>query len=494
MSRTVGIVDLGSNTVRLEVHALTAGGGHRLVAERRATLRLAQAGGHLGADALARTAAALVRFRRVCEDYEAAEIVAVATAAVRAADNGPEFVNSLARATGIHCRILDGDAEAEMGFLGALSALDAESGVLVDIGGASTEATAFAGRRMGPHTSLPVGAVNTTAAWLPDDPPAAAQLDRLHQHLADLLQQYPWLGEGAPATIVGVGGTFRAIAKMSQRRSGVRRLLHGTEVDARLPAQLLGELARLPAARRGAYPGLPRHRADIIAGGLLIVNAVTERVGARRIVVSGRGLRDGLLLAHLRPAPVTEVVPPALEESLRVCRALFQVEGGRARRVRALALDLFDALAPIFGLGKRERVALAVGAELRGAGTVVDYYDRARHAFYLVRNAPLHGLSARQRDLAAAVAAFDDYAGHHTRWQGAGRPGDLTRAARLGLMAALGDVLADAAPGARPAVLCTPGLVRVTLAGSEVCAAEALAEWGDDFRRLFGRPLAIGSE
>lgn len=508
MSRVIGVIDVGSNTVRLAVYAADGAGGWRLLTARREVLRLAREGSHLDGGALRRTATVLRRFRRVCQDYGVKEILAAATAAVRQADNGPAFVASLRTETGVACRILDGRAEAEMGFLGGLAGLEIRDGLMADVGGASTEVTVFRDRRMGSHESVPVGAVNATARWLADDPPRRVGVRALHRELAAVWAGLGWLDEARGLPIVGIGGTFRALAKVSQRRQGLREPLHGTEVAAALPAQLAKELARLPAARRTSVQGVPSHRADIIVAGLAIIAELVARVGAERIVVSGQGLRDGLLLHALGAdgrgagppgggADAGQAVSDPLEASLRNCRSQFGISSRRAARVTALALQLFDGLQPAHSLGEAERRALRVACELRDAGTAVDYYARDTHTAYLIRHAPLHGLSQRERNLAAAAGAFEKLAGHRERWAETGAAAaDEIVAARLGLLCAIADGLADILPdplGAPLEVTASPSLVRLglPLASAEEYGQALAPEQGEDFRKLFGRPLAV---
>ncbi len=505
MSRSIGVIDVGSNTVRLALYAVD-GAAWRLLAARREVLRLAREGGHLDEAALRRTSTVLRRFRRVCQDYGAREIVAVATAAVRQADNGPDFVAALRAETGVHCRILDGRAEAELGFLGGLAGLDTRDGLMVDVGGASTEVTVFADRRMGSHESVPLGAVNATARWLASDPPSKAELRAMRRELAAAWSGLGWLEQARGLTVVGIGGTFRALAKVSQRRQGLHLPLHGTEVAPSLPAELVAQLAHLPAARRTGVPGVPAHRADIIVAGMAIITELVDRVGAERIVVSGQGLRDGLLLSGLGAGArgggdltggAGQAVPDPFEESLRNCAAQFGVSTRRAGRVAALALQLFDGLQPLHNLGTAERRALRVAAELRDAGTAVDYYARDKHTCYLIRHAPLHGLSRRERDLAAAAGAFEKQTGHRELWvEMGGTAADEAVAARLGLLNAIADGLADVLPQPLPAplaVTASPSLVRLGLPGgaAEACGPPLAPERSEDFRRLFGRPVTV---
>lgn len=495
MSRCLGIIDLGSNTVRLAVHAVDPEGGYRLLTTRRAALRLSRSGQRLGADDEARTLAVLERFRNVCGDFGAAEIVVVATAAVRQAENGGEFVERLRSETGLDIQILDGVAEAELGFLGAINTLDVHDGWLADVGGGSTEVTLFRDRACVRSVSLPLGVVNLTARG--SGPPSA---EHVRREIDERLAGEEGLGDHPGTVLVGIGGTFRALARLVRRRE--RRSpqpLHGLSIASEVPARLLDELQGLSPVQRAAVPGLPKHRADLIVAGLTVVSVLVERLGASRLVVGGYGLRDGLFYRWLRAGCEWPVFADVVEESVANAMRLYGIPPARASRVATLAEHLFDGLGPLHRLGPAERRAVQIAARLRDVGACVDAYHRDDHTYYLLRKLPLFGLDPPDRQLIAAAAAFEGYGSHRERWTRNGEAGGEEPSARLGWMVAMADVLADfvTCPADLPRVTLGSGLATIELVSEASAAAMALATDGlvEDFRRLFDRPLAfVGRE
>lgn len=241
-------------------------------------------------------------------------------------------------------------------------------------------------------------------------------------------------------------------------------------------------------------PGLASHRVDLIVPGLLLIDALTRRVGASRLVVGGHGLRDGIFYRWLRPAPANAVVADVLEESVANCMRLYRVRSRRALRVARLAVAVFDGLSALHRLGEAERRAVRIAACLRDVGGYVDPYHRDDHTYYLVRKLPLFGLAAWQRECIAAATAFDDGAAHRERCARGGLPGMEALSARLGWMVALADLLADFVParGAPPALRLEPGLVVVAVAGCDPSAVSTAGNGlAEDFRLIFERPLAF---
>ncbi|MBA3691729.1 MAG: Ppx/GppA family phosphatase, partial [Actinobacteria bacterium] len=148
--RPFAVVDIGSNSGRMIVFRLKEGGHLDVLEDARAPLRLARAlreTGVLGEDAIERTLEALRDFRAVAEGAGATSITAVATSAVRDAADGDELL-ARAVAIGIPLHVIEGDAEARLGFLGAVHDLPVTSGLTMDVGGGSTELSLFHDRQL----------------------------------------------------------------------------------------------------------------------------------------------------------------------------------------------------------------------------------------------------------------------------------------------------------------------------------------------------------
>jgi exopolyphosphatase/guanosine-5'-triphosphate,3'-diphosphate pyrophosphatase len=286
----VAAVDLGTNSTRLLVADVTDGRVDEVV-RRSVVTRLGE-----GVDArrrllpvpIARVRNALTDFRRELETLGAERTLAVATSAVRDAENGEAFLGEVEWSYGFATRLLSGDEEAELTRRG-IGELDAGTLVL-DVGGGSTELVTA-----GFRTSLDVGSVRLTERFLHGDPPSASELEAAARTVQAILP--PIEVERA----VGVAGTVAQLA-----------LLAGTDD---LPLQtiegLLDELASRPLAERERVPKLDPKRAPVIVGGALIVREVLQRYGLERIRFSVRDLLDGAALeAASLPAPLEGSAPP----------------------------------------------------------------------------------------------------------------------------------------------------------------------------------------
>ena len=286
-------IDVGSNTILLTVAEYDPEAGLVVLEEGEDQPRLG-AGlsetDRLSEGAILRALRTLATMSATCRRLGVQRLVAVATAAVREADNGAEFVER-ARRLGIPLRIISPDTEAALSYRSAAYHFPGGGRRLVaDIGGGSLELIGATNGRVSLTLSLPLGAVRLTELGL--------SLERLRDHISRGLSGTIHLAEWADSTLIGSGGTFASLAAMvlARRNSPAASPVHGTVVTAAEVEQLLGTLAALSPEQRRQTPGLRPERADIIVAGLAVARQLLEGVAAKGVTVSGFGLRDGLLL------------------------------------------------------------------------------------------------------------------------------------------------------------------------------------------------------
>ncbi len=169
----VAVIDIGSNSGRVVVYRRDEAGMLRILSTTRAPLRLVSdvdTTRVLGPEAVERAVGALRDFDAMARGAGARTVLAVATAAVRDAANGPELIERVRRETGICIEVIDGAREALLGLRGGISGLPVDSGVFFDVGGGSMQVTRFRGRRMTEAWSFPLGSLRLSGAFLASDP------------------------------------------------------------------------------------------------------------------------------------------------------------------------------------------------------------------------------------------------------------------------------------------------------------------------------------
>lgn len=295
-------VDLGTNTVRLLVVDADRDGWRPLHQAQRVT-RLGEgqrATGRLQAEPMRRTAAAVGEFARAARGLGATRIRIVATSAVREAANREEFVGLLEAETGERVEIVSGEDEARLTLRGVASGLPGlgDPFVLFDIGGGSTEFLLARGGEPAAAVSLPLGVVALHEEWGDPGPVRWERFARLRdlveRRLAD---EVPDRIARAPiADLVGTAGTVTTLAALDLGLTAYDPArVHGHRLDRAAVERQLARLGALDVAARGRLACLEPGRADVIIPGIAICLAAMTRLRRETVLVSDRGLREGIL-------------------------------------------------------------------------------------------------------------------------------------------------------------------------------------------------------
>lgn len=290
MARRVAVLDVGTNTVRLLV-ADCEGDSLTPVRDTTRMSRLglgAGADGTLAAESVARTAEAAIALVGEARAAGAATILMVGTAAVRDAPNRAALLAWIERETGIACRVVDGETEASLTFLGATAGQPLAGTLAVgDIGGGSTERIIAVDGAIRERVSVPLGSGRLTERTIAHDPPADADLAAA-THAAD--EALRALRPVRATALLLAGGTASALGK-----------LQGTAtLDAAALAAALATLQSAPAAALAPKIGLEETRVGLMAAGAIIVRALARTCGLTAATVAPGGIREGTLLAAMR--------------------------------------------------------------------------------------------------------------------------------------------------------------------------------------------------
>ncbi len=384
-------------------------GAYNLVYHQKESIRLSEgmdADNMLQPAAMARTLAAMRIFAHMCELFDVDTVIGVATAAVRNAHNGRALIEEIRLHTGLPVRIISGETEAGMGFIGAINTLDVTDGLIFDLGGASTEITLVRNREACHVFSLPFGAVNLTERFGTKDKISEGQILKMIDFVQGQLRQ-PWL-QNIRLPLIGIGGTARNIAKMDQKRKNYPfSKVHNYRLGRLAAERLWEDLIRLSLMQRRKTAGLNSERADIIVAGVTIVHCLFAATRSEQLIISGCGLREGLFLTHyLDKIKEPQIIPDILMHSTHNMLKFYNGNVGHAYKVAELAGQMCDGWQELLAFDGRNRVLLRVAALLHDIGITVNYYDHARHSAYLVENARLFGLTHREQMLTAVIAGW----------------------------------------------------------------------------------------
>jgi exopolyphosphatase/guanosine-5'-triphosphate,3'-diphosphate pyrophosphatase len=392
------VIDIGSNSVRLVVYDELG----RAPFPRFNEKALCQLGdglartGALTQEGMARTLAAMRRFRAIADAMAVGRVDAIATEAVRHASNGADLVAAIAARTGLAVRVLTGDEEARYAALGVISGFYRPSGLVGDMGGGSLEVAEINDDRVGDRrVSLPLGALPVRALLEAGDASAKARVDAI-------------LGEGLPPELTGpafyaVGGGWRAFSRvLMAARAAPVPVVHGYAVPAEEARAVAKSIWKLSPARIAALPGLPKRRAATLPAAALVMDRVLKRLRPDRVVFSMLGVREGWLYQQLS---VPERYLDPLVEGAQAFGLPFARVPGFAAALARWTAGLFASETPVEQRLRVAACALSDYAWRDDAGV------RAAESYRRLLGLPLIGLDHTERVFLAATI--------HARYGGA---------------------------------------------------------------------------
>jgi exopolyphosphatase/guanosine-5'-triphosphate,3'-diphosphate pyrophosphatase len=336
--------------------------------------------GELGAEPMRRALAAVDVFAHFCRATGIDEVEAVATSAVRDAENRDEFISRSA----LPVRVLSAQEEAHFGYLAAVNSTTIGDGCVLDLGGGSLQLTRVVGRLAREERSWKLGAVRMTERFGEDR-------KALRKHVVSKIEDV------SGDRLVAIGGTARNLAAADQDLRGIPSFgVQGHVIPRDALAELVDALTERKPADRGKLRGIKPERGDIILAGALTILTVLEAGGFDGMEVTEAGLREGVFFSRwLAPH---ELFDDVRRQSVLNLAGLYHVDHAHTEHVARLALGLFDELAAI-GLHDAdpiERELLWAASVLHDIGMTVDYDDHHKHSRYLILNGGLPGFTPRE--------------------------------------------------------------------------------------------------
>ena len=299
-SQRVAVIDVGTNSARLLVADVAAGRVSPVERRSRVTRlgRGVDLSGRLSAEAIEDACEAIGEYVTAYRELGAETVEAIATSAVRDAENGSAFIAELRERFALSARVLDGEEEARLTYLGATSErVPSELTLVVDIGGGSTELIVGSGAEISFHASLQAGVVRHSERHIASDPPTAVELESLAADVRGLIETA--VGDGVEARAgVAVAGTPTSLAavEMGLEPYDPARV-HGHVLSLPSIQRMLSQLASTPLAQRVEIPGMHPDRAPTIVAGVVILVETMRAFGLDRIEVSEQDILYGTAIS-----------------------------------------------------------------------------------------------------------------------------------------------------------------------------------------------------
>jgi exopolyphosphatase/guanosine-5'-triphosphate,3'-diphosphate pyrophosphatase len=404
----IAAIDVGSNAIRMVVGRTDGNGGLEILESTRLPVRLGKDSfttGQLSESVMQMSVDAFLRFRTIADQFSVGQLRAVATSALREAENGELLVDRIARQTNIQVEIISSEEEARLIHLGVSKSVDlaGKNAVLIDIGGGSVEVTLARGDDILSSESYPMGTVRLLQRLGVNGNIPSTKLLREYADSARKRIEHE-LGGRKVDICVGTGGNTEEMGSLRKKlfKADSEDLITTEEIKS-----LIEVLSEMSVDERIKRFDLRPDRADVILPATMVLHMIAREAKIKEIKIPGVGLKDGVLWDML---PIA--LGPNLTHHERVVNAALRLgekylfDSDHAKHVARLAGRIFDLTLSLHGLNESDRLLLEVAATLHDIGHFINTIDHDQHGYYIVKNSPLIGLEMRQKEIVANIIRF----------------------------------------------------------------------------------------
>ncbi len=500
----IAIIDLGSNTARLLLVEVKENGHFQIVDQLKEAPRLGEGmerDGFLKPARIQETIKTLKMFRKLCDVNGIERIIAVATAAVRRAKNQRSFLDEVSATCGIKVRVLSAEEEALYVYKGVINTMDIPKGIILEIGGGSTKIVYYNRRNLLNCETLPFGAITLTELFSGDGLTPEQQTEKIEEFFTEQLKRIEWLKEVDPEVqMIGVGGSFRNLCRMTKiMKKYPLKTIHNYVVNDTDFKHVYDLIKSLDLDRKKKIKGLSSGRADILPSALAAVSAFKKYLNLDNIVVSGSGLRTGLMYNYAVPSTIDKPITDVLNFSLNNIVDFFGCDMRHTEQVVNLSIQLFKQLRVLHKFPRQYLKILKVAAYLYDTGKKVGFYNYEKHSGYIILNSNIYGISHRDLVMASFVAsntAIEDINPFDwARYRDLVNDEDVDAVRKMGIMlriaSCLDRSLSSVVTGINCDILGDSVIMKTEVDGDATLEINSAMEIGADFRKIFKKNLEI---
>jgi exopolyphosphatase/guanosine-5'-triphosphate,3'-diphosphate pyrophosphatase len=414
----LAVIDIGTNSIHMVLAEILPDASFKILDRFKDMTRLGNgvfAAKRLSDEAMARALEVLKTLITLARNKGFDRIVAVATSAVREAQNGGDFVALIMEQTGLRVRVISGTEEARLIFLGVKNSIALPDGptLVVDIGGGSVEL--IVGNREGliHGTSLKLGAIRLAEQFLPTTPPSEPMMHTLNHavltHLRDALASFKMKKFHSLVATSGMAGNIGEIIHLHQTGRPLPQHNLAT-IPLKEIRSLEAELAKASVKARLAIPGLDAKRVDTLLPAVVVLRRLLELSGLHEVTLCDKAIREGMIYdfiaKHREGLKAENEIPDVRRRNVIGLARRCQAPEAHSRHVANLALSLFDQTKREHHLGPQERLWLEYAAILHDVGYLINPRQHHKHAYYLIKHSDMDGFAADEIDVVANIARY----------------------------------------------------------------------------------------
>ncbi|MDR2099729.1 MAG: Ppx/GppA family phosphatase [Campylobacteraceae bacterium] len=406
MAKRTAVIDIGSNSARMAIFEKESRFAFSLVKEIKSQVRIGEGayenGGNLQPFALSRALTALGEFYKIAQNMQCRKLLCIATSALRDAPNSNLFTNEVKKRFGFDVKIIGGEKEAYYGAVAVNNMLPRYTdATTIDIGGGSTELAKIKNGAIVKTISLNIGTVRLKELFFDKK----SSFEKISGFIK---KEIKTVGEEFECeNIIGIGGTIRAIGKMFiTKTSHPLSTVHGFEYSSKWALKYIHEIAASSVLNLKNL-GVKKDRYDTIREGCVIFEMLIKKLGAKKIITSGVGIREGVYLSDILRSCGAKF-PHNFDLSLERLKEKFGVnKKGCGFFVKHIE-QLFFELKPLHELDESFLRPLISAAKLESIGKNLNFYQEHLHSAYFVLNSLNYGFTHQEKALISTIIRFYD--------------------------------------------------------------------------------------
>ncbi|MGP7816291.1 Ppx/GppA phosphatase family protein [Niallia sp. 01092] len=411
MKKKVAIIDIGSNTTRLVIYKLYAGGnGFKELENIKVSTRLRtylDDKGVLQEEGTTQLIDTLITFSSLLRYFQVEDVTCVATATIRQAKNKEHVLTLVKEKTGLDVTILNEYEEGYCGYLAVIQSTDITDGITVDMGGGSTEITCIKNRELIHYASLPFGSLSLKLQYVAGDVPTSEERKKISDYVQKQLDTLPWVKD-KKIPIIAIGGSARNIIQIHQTMIDYPIAgIHQYEMEVSEIKKVKEKIVPLSVAELQDLEGLSKDRVDTILPAIEALDAICERVKAPRFIYSRKGLREGVLYQKINKNETksSSIVDASIAELIED----FNINKNNSEQVYKIAQLLFTEIQSnlmLKPLCEKDLKLLKQGSAIFNLGKYINEESSSHHTFYILINRTILGLSHQDRVRLALIASY----------------------------------------------------------------------------------------
>ena len=500
----IGIIDLGSNSARLVIARMLGDGYYMVVDQIKESVRLGkdmERDGFLKPQRIADTIKTLKMFRKLCDAYGIERIIAVATAAVRRAKNQRSFLDEVATTCGIKLKVLSAEEEAMYVYRSIINTMDIPKGLIVEVSGGSTKIIYYNRRNLLNFKTLPFGAITLTELFAGDGLTPEDQTKRIEEFFTQQLASIEWIKDIDPETqLILVGGSFRSLGRISKIvKKSPYSMVHNYHMTREDFIGIYDKLKGMDLDKKKRIKGVSSSRADILPSALAVVQSLIDYCNLNEMVVSGCGLREGIIINYAMPITFEKPISDILGYSLNTLVRFYNCNEKHVTHVLNISVQLFKQLRVLHKFPRQYLRILKIAAMLHDTGTSIKYYDYQKHSSYIALNSGIYGVSQREVVMAALVISIyknDDFSMNElVRFKEFISEEDVDVIRKLGVILRIAESLDRSMSGCVNGVVCDvlgdSVIMKTEIVGDASLEIKEAKTADQDFKRIFKKKLDI---